>query len=749
MLVNCRVIIIIIYLTCVNYISYATNCTYPNFDNFDITGLNGYYKRFIINSPVTQFDSVSNDQFAFDASESIRMGLNAITVQNVTADYKTLYKTTWQLSVTNNNDSFIRQLETTSLFTVSGCLSSSIGNACRWTAPIVCAQSTNTNLLSKTSSYMQATKQNLICTPVLMEWENLGTYYANTTAEVVQSSFYHASNIKWKQILKEGAILTTPVSDIPSIYNTANSTLSASGRKGKTGALKYQPSIQQCTFGSKPYVYTVRDQQNLAQGGVSCFTTTVGTGIAIQSLLTNPTGSQCKNLTVALLLTEGIGQSTTGVSVAYPPVTQSFPANDKTQWRPITGLIPSNPSQDPIVNPQSGVQTQFAMILVGLCSNACSVNSIPSYCDSACYYVLDNLIKSNVANNLTIPLLVNECENLDYSGYNQQNILTQQNILVSCNVIVPSYNGKGSSLPAINPLTQPETNFELYLSQALIMQTTPTSFAFGGNPEYTRCEEILTANNDTVKRDYVFWSSTESNGQYTGAACGIGELLLRSTRTQAATLLMQQLFDRENTLPINVLPVILTDSDLITNWLQSLQNAIISIITSTAILAAGSQSGKIDSLFYTAMNVTTCFKSSIQSNYRVFAVWILNALLLTILSVTNVAAYANIIQQLLQYRHVNNYISTKVETVTIEGNSFVIESMQTTSYKPKLWPGLTILICYTIILVIMLVYQIVSMISTKWENRWLWLRENSWDTWREKQRTRLLARSDALNTVCV
>lgn len=181
---------------------HAFNCTVQDSKNFDpeTTSLAGYYKKYIINNPVTQYDLSSDNFESLDKTESLRFAQNALTVKNVTSDYPTLYSTTGQLYVTNKNNTIMRNLETSVTYTVSGCIGGSFGHSCRWTAPVVCAQTTDDELLLNTSAYVPAVNQKLICAPVLMEWvNNNGIDYVNNTVEVIQNAFRQASNINWKK----------------------------------------------------------------------------------------------------------------------------------------------------------------------------------------------------------------------------------------------------------------------------------------------------------------------------------------------------------------------------------------------------------------------------------------------------------------------------------------------------------------------------------------------------------------------
>lgn len=717
-----KIIIVIVLYACIRAV-HAYNCTVQDPTNFnpETTGLAGYYKRYIINNPVTQYDLSSNNFESLDKTESLRFAQNALTVKNATSDYATLYSTTGQLFVSNKNNTLIRNLETSVTYTVSGCIGS-LGHKCRWTAPVVCAQTTNDELLLNTSAYVPAVNQKLICAPVLMEWVNNNAIdYVNNTVDVVQNAFRQASNIDWKKELQTGSILTTPLTDIPAVYATSNR-LAATGRSGKTGTLKYQPNIRQCPLDSKPRVFTVRDQQNLeTSGGIACYKTGNGATVLVQgSGISRPVSYPCNNVSIAIILeTFSTGNiPATSMMLAYPPNTP-----ESYMWRPLFGFSAANLAQDPILNSKLSDDVIPAMTYIGLCSNICAARDtiLLTECDVLCYAVLDKLIQSNIANNLTIPLDQNECEQLDYTKYEYNTT----DISVACREMTNYYNGFSGGLPTTNPVSKPSSVQELI--SFLEIQTIPNSNGY----DIPLCNEVLLANNKTIQTEYSYLSSTVSNGQYTGAACGLQKFIL-SDLTQAGTALIQQLFDRETSYPYATYTKI-TDNILLTNWLQLLQAMVLSLLASLGLLKAGSHSGKIDSIFNMALNaITRC--NAATHGYKRQAVWLLNFCLVIFIILINVTAYANIVQSTLSYAATQYDTSTQVELVTLENSTFVVESVHKTRFNPRVWPGVVMWVFYTIVLFVMFVWQIWNMCKIKWENRSKWLSEQSWDDWEKNNK---------------
>lgn len=488
--------------------------------------------------------------------------------------------------------------------------------------------------------------------------------------------------------------------------------------------MKYQPNIKQCPFDSKPRVFTVRDQQNLEiSGGISCEKTGNGATVLIQhSAASLPVSDPCNNASIAIILGEFSTGNTpaAGMMLAYPPNTPK-----SYMWRPLFGFSAANRAQDPILSPQLSDDVRPAMIFIGLCSNTCAAQNTISLtqCDVLCYAVLDKLIQSNLANNLTIPLDPNECEQLDYKIYEYNTT----DISAACIEMTNYYNGLSGRLPTTNPVSQPSSSV-MELISFLEIQTVPTNNGYGN---LRLCDEVLLADNNTVQNEYPNLSSTVSNGQYTGAACGLQKLIL-SDITQAGTALMQQLFDRETHYP-NAPYTKLTDNILLTNWLQTLQAMVLSLLASLGILKAGSYSGKIDSIFNMTLNAMTRCNAATHG-YKRQAVWLLNLCLITFLILINVTAYANIAQLTLSYAATQYDTSTQVELVTLENHAFLVESVHKTSFHPKVWPGVVIWAFYTIVLIFMFVWQIWNMCKIKWENRCIWLEQQSWDYWKANNR---------------
>lgn len=716
-------IILIVSLACIRAV-YAYNCTVQDLTNFnpETTGLAGYYKKYIINNPVTQYDLSSDNFESLDKTESLRFAQNALTVKNATSDYPTLYSTTGQLFVNNKNNTLLRNLQTSVTYTVSGCIGH-LGHRCRWTAPVVCAQTSKDELLLNTSAYVRAVNQKLICAPVLMEWVNInGIDYVNNTVDVIQNGLRQASNIDWKKELQTGSVLTTPLTDIPAVYAT-NNQLAATGRSGKTGTLKYQPTIQQCPLDNTPRVFTVRDQQNLEiSGGIGCFRTGNGATVLIQGgSISRPVSYPCNNVSVAIILGQfSTGNiPATGMMLAYPPNTP-----ESNMWRPLFGFSAANIAQDPILIPQLSDNVIPTMTFIGLCSNTCAARNtiLSTECDILCYAVLDQLIKSNLADNLTIPLDQNECEQLDYTIYEYN----ATDISIACREMTNYYNGFSGGLPIINPVTKPSNVLELI--SYLEIETIPNN---NGYDNIRLCNEVLLADNKTVQTEYPNLSPTVSNGQYTGAACGLQKLILLDL-TQAGTALIQQLFDRETSYP-DATYTKTTDNILLTNWLQLLQAMVLSLLACLGILKAGSHSGKIDSIYNMTLNTITRCNASTQC-YRRQAVWLLNFCLVIFIILINVTAYANIVQSTLSYAATQYDTSTQVELVTLENHTFVVESVHKTGFNPRVWPGVVMWVFYTIVLFVMLVWQIWNMYKIKWENRAIWLHHQSWDHWEEDNR---------------
>lgn len=698
---------------------HAKNCTMPDPKNFDpeTTSLAGYYKKYIINNPVTQYD-LSSDNFEFlDKAESLRFAQNGLAVKNATSDYPTLYSTAGQLDVTNKNNTLMRNLKTHVTYTVSGCIGS-IGHPCRWTAPVVCAKTTTDKLLLNTSAYIPAVNQKIICVPVLMEWvNNNGIDFVNNTVNVIQNGFRQASNINWNKNLQTGSILTTPLTDIPTVY-TSDNKLTATGRSGKTGTLKYQPNIKQCPFDNRPRVFTVRDQQNLEiSGGISCEKTGTGATVLFQhNAISRPLSGSCNNISIAIILGKfGTGNTpATSMMLAYPPN-----ALESYKWRPLFGFTAANRAQDPILTSQLDNDVLPTMTFIGLCSNTCAAQKtiLVTECDILCYVVLDELIQSKLANNLTIPLDSKECEQLDYTKYKYNTT----DISIACKEMTNYYNGYVGGLPTLNPVSKPSSALELI--SFLEIQTVPNS---NGYDNIRLCNEVLLADNNTVQNEYPNLSTTVSNGQYTGAACGLQKLIL-SDLTQAGTALMQQLFDRETHYP-NSPYTQLTDNILLTNWLQTLQAIVLSLLASLGILKAGSYSSQIDSIFNMTLNAITRGNATTHG-YKRHAVWLLNFFLVTFLILINVTAYANIVQLTLSYAKTQYDTKTQVELVTLENHTFLVESVHKIAFHPKVWPSIAIWAFYTIILIVMFVWQIWNMCKMKWEKRSIWLTQQSWEHW--------------------
>lgn len=364
------------------------------------------------------------------------------------------------------------------------------------------------------------------------------------------------------------------------------------------------------------------------------------------------------------------------------------------------------------------------MTFIGLCSNTCAARNtiLSTECDILCYAVLDQLIKSNLADNLTIPLDQNECEQLDYTIYEYN----ATDISIACREMTNYYNGFSGGLPIINPVTKPSNVLELI--SYLEIETIPNN---NGYDNIRLCNEVLLADNKTVQTEYPNLSPTVSNGQYTGAACGLQKLILLDL-TQAGTALIQQLFDRETSYP-DATYTKTTDNILLTNWLQLLQAMVLSLLACLGILKAGSHSGKIDSIYNMTLNTITRCNASTQC-YRRQAVWLLNFCLVIFIILINVTAYANIVQSTLSYAATQYDTSTQVELVTLENHTFVVESVHKTGFNPRVWPGVVMWVFYTIVLFVMLVWQIWNMYKIKWENRAIWLHHQSWDHWEEDNR---------------
>lgn len=204
-----------------------------------------------------------------------------------------------------------------------------------------------------------------------MEWvNNNGIDFDNNTVNVIQNAFRQASNINWNKNLQTGSILTTPLTDIPTVYASENK-LAATGRSGKTGTLKYKPNIKQCPFDNRPRVFTVRDQQNLEiSGGISCEKTGNGATVLFQhNSFSRPVSAPCSNISIAIILGKfGTGNTPgTSMMLAYPPNTL-----ESYMWRPLFGFTAANRAQDPILTSQLDDDVLPTMTFIGLCSNTCA-----------------------------------------------------------------------------------------------------------------------------------------------------------------------------------------------------------------------------------------------------------------------------------------------------------------------------------------------------------------------------------------
>ncbi len=678
-----------------------------------------HYLQDMVNLPITQ-DSNSNAGISLlSSSESVRFSNAELFTQSNVDNYTDLYKATWLMEVAYDNSTSLIHKTTTIKYLLSVCLGMDIDPPCRYTAPVVCALDSNDTKFKKTGTFVANFNYQLICVPVMTKYL-LNTNVSTTSADVINSAYDASVNTDWGTTTGDLTVAISSDFYGQNITNTINNEIRV--------RVKTVPTVNRCLH-DVPRVFLPRELQNLHYGGVTCFELDDKTRFLFHSpTFFNNFKVPCTNITYAIVFKNQVNLLPSLV-VAEPPNSFNEPTSSSTKWRTVFGLIPDSQAVNPLLYPATGGGILLQMGVIGQCTNIC--NNIVAQednridCDVNCFELLkhvislDNICDSFTDVNNASTLCTNEiCESFAPPSITINISTFTQDAL--CTAMVYNY-GQPDKLDemklrppydysALRP--GPETNF-------LDVYVVPTVNALDvGEICKTRLSPIS-------EQDGLGLESASPSGLYVPGACAVEGYL--NEQGQISNKLLNMLAMETPDEVRNNAVILPSNNEILGVWAQNLQNVVMSVLQSSALIFLKNHPGKIDETI--DMLVRRRPRSSVlHTSMRC----IVHVVLLLWFSILNVGSLVTLIQTIIRYNTQLQHAKTLVFPVTIDGATIIVETLQETTYSVKIWPGCLLLVAYLLFLVFAVIVMAYMLYKEDWRTRLRWLKEQGLSNFKDR-----------------
>ena len=717
----------------------------------------GFFKSNILISPIRQADTIAGANVAMDASESRRYSVatGRFYVSLHTNPYESIIDNSNIITVTVNNGTRWKKSKYNVKYTISGCINTGFNNQCRWMSPIACSDyDANNNVLP----YSNINSIPIFCSPLMYEWQfnkNTSNY---STRDRNTDTIRVSKNINWNMNLSADSVLLNPTSFV------SNKVF----RKKKTMNLNYGVAdimlaerLSSC-LSEKPQMLIPREQQNLGTIGVFCkktngYVTMFGSRSGWFTDGFNST-TLCIDVTSVFTVSGQYSDPHYALSVRYPPAPYFWNSDyfvdtsGSYYWRPINKYKLAR-EYDSDEGPTSLVSNTilYIMTVMGACINECSSN-VPvnlgvrvyrlQVCDILCFLVqaqsfhIASTFKSN--SNKNVSSITLGCNvNTKVAAYQIENLKELNSLFDSS----ASFSDTTSIDDLLNttmyctymasefvtqdltylPISYDQSSFDEFdddtstTANALIV--TPPSNTLFSLVDGRSCEE-----NDLDFNSPSSLSSSlsfQARGRYTGATCAhwvndvglttnstFGELVydLLHTPTSDKTMQTGALYD---------------DSIIIILWLQQLQNAVLSVVTTAASLSYGK---------FVTSNYSSTYDISKHAGTAVLFKFLLTLSVITGTAMINAASIASLVVNIVRAFRGVTYYTTAAGRQDGAVSSIIYESSQRGTIGIHPWPGLVIAFVYSVALFALLSKSVHAIFWRDWIKTIGWLRSMSYES---------------------
>lgn len=733
------------------------NCTLVANGLFQTEGItNDFTLKNIVRDPISPFVSMASDTDTLKLGTTVWLGSQLHNIRNYnvsntkdynissqTKFYKSLLRYVSNLNITVSVDSKLQKAKTRSYNVMRFCYSEYVGEECRFQIPMGCFKNAHNGV---------------ICTPLMDAvdfYENITTTSAELLFNTATNGYFQSSPLA--SGIKEHA------GQIP--RNTSFSAkylpfeLGVGARLWGNSRLNTRQSRdyteEQAVPGSESKASLL-----ISDGVSECSETDAKTLVAREFMMTGLTGGTCRevkfpdqNVSVLMAgLSGGInhcdspdfiidlfswehGASTT-ISVRYTNSNGTTLRGIKGYWRRVNTITSSLPTSDPILS--GGDISIFTpwVVLAACISNCEALNTniikddISKVCDRACYELYNNVADGIITSN-------NQCQDAKIKEKSKGWIWE-----------FLKKNGP-EKLPNVTIGT-----YETVCKQLLFRITNDTGTPYKGvfNMEPQSAIEEIFVRNDTIAvglnginfplgrysdsgclqtfegRDGVtnaLAHPVESSAVYSGDRCSVARWYYFGEPNETVSYKDGTVMNDVITSTINKdiqhvallnesAGKLLSEKEILSGWLQTLQLCLLSTVASIGLVLVGRHVSTLDGV--------VDFVSSKRRVITVNKVRVcLTAFCMLSLTMINLSPIVNLISTIQRFSNVRIDESINEEIETYGSIQMISSRLIIVKQEITIWPGITILVLYALLLATMIYNAIKNIFTTNWEKRADWL----------------------------